>query len=226
MCLNALQLRGRLNQIYTIDLVEASLLSVFAMEDGGSAGFLEGHLQARNGSRHLNAMRGLALRPRTASTAPHTPQCGAAVRCFFPRSARPQCGVFPRSARPQCGGTAPQCGVGGTALRRKTTHWAPRCGNERNALRRTQRRTPSRPPAALVAVRRRGGRSAAPHCGGRGPHCRPRVRRKNTALRPAWVAPTAWVAPPPLPTVFFSLLSPCDRARKRRRTDHTHRRMV
>ena len=36
-------------------------------------------------------------------------------------------------------------------------------------------------------------------CGGRGPHCGPRVRRKNTGLRPAWVAPTAWVAPPPLP---------------------------
>ena len=88
MCLSALQLRGRLNQIYTIDLAEASLLSVCAMEDGGSAGFLEGHLQARNGSRHLNAMRGLALRPRsrTASTAlrsarPHTPQCVVFSQC-------------------------------------------------------------------------------------------------------------------------------------------------
>ena len=125
MCLNALQLRGRLNQIYTIDLVEASLLSVCAMEDGGSAGFLEGHLQARNGSRHLNAMRGLALRPRsrTASTAlrsarPHTPQCGAAERSavFFlavrDRSAaeRHRTAVL---ALPHCEKT-PHCG---TALR-------------------------------------------------------------------------------------------------------------
>ena len=101
-----------------------------------------------------------------------TPLCGAgntALRCRQHRSAN--------NFLPHCEDFLPHCGPLTTALR---------CRHRRSAV-------PSPPRTAAPSP---------PHCGGRGPHCDTRVRHARTALRgpsaAAWVAPTAWVAPPPL----------------------------
>ena len=90
-------------------------------------------------------------------------------------------------ARPHCEDFLPHCGPLTTALR---------CRHRRSAV-------PSPPRTAAPLP---------PHCGGRGPHCDTRVRHARTALRgpsaAAWVAPTAWVAPPPLPTGNEATISP------------------
>ena len=162
------------------------------------------------------------------------------------RNARPsatfECrGPFPRTAQgPHCECSQAALRVARTALRRWAHRSAvlatPHCEDFLTALRRFSYRTevPSPPQCGPLspALRCRHPRTAAPsppHCGGRGPHCDTRVRHARTALRgpsaAAWVAPTAWVAPPPLPTdstIDFRRLEPhtgrdgTGRAQKRR----------